>query len=289
MSLQLKRLYSYSDAATIRACCVTGVRLVFETDSPWLQLCWRPLRAARDVQACDVEVEGFSIMTCQPATADGECRFRADLPGHGIRRITVYLPHLCELRVLSLELADHAIFRNIAETRRRLLVMGDSIAQGMTTTSPAKAYGSAVARAFNLDYLNIAVGGAVMNGTVAEAAVKLPWDLALVAFGVNDCNLEVGLKTEAQQTETTLRALTSTGRPVVLFTPLPWPGRGDKDLDGYIACQKEVAAGFPGVTVLDGYAAVCIDQENFIDSCHPNDLGNSRIAEFLIRNMPRIA
>jgi len=95
------------------------------------------------------------------------------------------------------------------------------------------------------------------------------------------------LEAEARQTEKTLRALASTGRPVVLFTPLPWPGRGGKNLDDYIACQKRVAANFPRVTVLDGYDAVSIDQENFIDTCHPNDLGNRRIAEFLIRALPR--
>jgi lysophospholipase L1-like esterase len=285
MSDKLNELYSYSEAAIIRACCTTGVRLVFETDSTWLQLRWRTLRMARDVHGCDLEVDGFPVFACQPENSGQERQIRAELPGKGRRKVTLYLPHLCELRLLSLELANHASFGTVAEKRRRLLLTGDSILQGMTTTSPAQAYGTALAHAFDLDYLNIAVGGAVMNGAVAEAAAELPWDIALVAFGVNDCNLGVGLEKEARETEATLRALTSTGRKVILFTPLPWPGRGDKDLDSYIACQKNVAAKFPGVIVLDGYDAVSIDQENFIDSCHPNDLGNHRIAEFLIRNL----
>ena len=54
-----------------------------------------------------------------------------------------------------------------------------------------------------------------MNGEVAEAAVEC-LDIP-VAFGVNDCNRGVGLDVEARQTENA-RALTSTGRPVVLFT-----------------------------------------------------------------------
>ncbi len=285
MSARLKALYSYSESAIIRACCATGVRLVFETDSAWLQLRWQTLRMARDVHACDVEVKGFPVLTCQPQTSGEERQIRVELPGAGIRRVTVYLPHLYELRLLSLELADYASFCTVAEKRRRLLLTGDSILQGITTTSPVRAYGTALARALDLDYLNIAVGGGVMNGAVAEAAAELPWDIVLVAFGVNDCSQGVGLDTTARETETTLRGLTSTGRKVVLFTPLPWPGRGDKDLDGYIACLKEVAATFSGVTVLDGYDAISIDQENFIDSCHPNDLGNSRIAEFLLRHM----
>lgn len=283
MSEKLKTLYNYSDAANSRACCVTGVRLVFETDSSWLHLRWQTLRMARDVHGCDVEVERFPVLTCQPETAGEERQIRVELPGDGIRQITIYLPHLCELRLLSLELAEHSSFRTVAENRRRLLLTGDSILQGMTTTSPVRAYGTALARALDLDYLNIAVGGAVMNGAVAEAAAELPWDMALVAFGVNDCSQDVGLETTARQTKGTLQALTATGRKVVLFTPLPWPGRGDKDLDGYVACLKEVAATFPGVTVLDGYDAVSIDQENFIDSCHPNDLGNRKIAEYLIQ------
>ena len=285
MSDKLKALYSYSEAAMIRACCTTGVRLVFETDSAWLHLRWRTLRMARDVHSCDIEVDGFSVLTCQPENSGGERQIRAELPGKGLRKVTLYLPHLCELRLLSIELAEHSSVRTVVEKRRRLLLTGDSILQGMTTTSPVRAYGTALARAFDLDYLNIAVGGAVMNGAVAEAAAELPWDIALVAFGVNDCNQGVGLEAEAIQTEATLRVLTSTGRKVVLLTPLPWPGRGDKDLESYIACQKNVANKFPGVTVLHGYDAVSIDQENFIDSCHPNDLGNRKIAEYLIQTI----
>ncbi len=289
MSMRLKELYSASEAANIRACCATGVRLLFETDSPCLRLCWRPLRFAREVHTCDVEVEGYPVLTAlAPEKVGGNCRVQVDLPGQGVRRVTVYLPHLRELRLLSLELADQAVFRTVAETRPRLLLLGDSILQGMTTTSPSKAYATAVARSLNLDYLNLAVGGAVMNGEVAEAAVELPWDMALVAFGVNDCNQQVGLDAETRQTEKTLRALTATGKPAVLFTPLPWPGQGDKNLGEYIACQKKVASQFPGVTVLDGYDAITIDQENFIDTCHPNDLGNSRIAEFLLKTLPRL-
>jgi lysophospholipase L1-like esterase len=287
MSARLKALYGYSEAALVRACCATGVRLVLETDSPWLRLDWRPLRAAREVQTVDVEVDGHPVLTLSPEAIGGECRIQAGLPGRGLRRVTIYLPHLRELRLQALELAEPARFRTVEETRPRLLIMGDSIAQGMTTSSPTRAYGTAVARAMQMDYLNIAVGGAVMNGNVAEAAAELPWDLALVAFGVNDCNQEVGLEAEARQTERTLQALTATARPVVLFTPLPWPGRGHKNLDAYVDCQKNVAARFPGVTVLNGYDAVGIDQENFIDSCHPNDLGNSRIAEYLISRLPR--
>lgn len=286
MSARLKALYSYSEAAVIRACCATGVRLLFETDSPCLHLCWLPLRAARDVQACDVEVEGYPLRSYEPEADKGECRIQADLPGCGLRRVTVYLPHLRELRVKSLELADNATFQTVAETRRRLLLMGDSIAQGMTTTSPSKAYGTAVARAYDLDYLNVAVGGAVMNAEVAAAVAELPWDMALVAFGVNDCSQAIALASEALETEKTLHALTASGRPVILFTPLPWPGGGDKNLSSYIACQKEVASGFPGVIVLDGYDALGSDAENFIDSCHPNDLGNRRIADYLSKNLP---
>ena len=287
MSDKLRELYSYDEATVFRACCATGVRLVFETDSAWLKLRWRTLRSmARGILGCDIEVDGFPMLACQPENSGQERQIHAELPGKGLRKITLYLPHLCELRLLSLELANHASFCTVAENRRRLLLTGDSILQGRITTSPVQAYGTALAHAFNLDYLNIAVGGAVMNGAVAAAAAELPWDVALVAFGVNDCSQGVGLETSARETETTLRALTSTGRKVVLFTPLPWPGRGDKDLESYIACQKNVAEKFPGVIVLDGYDAVSIDQENFIDSCHPNDLGNRRIAEFLIRNLP---
>lgn len=284
MSEELKDLYNYSEAANIRACCATGVRLLFETDASWLKLRWRKMRCAREIFSFDVETAG-QVRSIQPEICSDECILQVELLGADMRRTSIYLPHLCELRLLSLELSDNANFRLLEEKRRRLLLTGDSILQGMTTSSPIKAYGTAVARALNLDYLNIAVGGAVMNAAVAEAAAKLPWDIALLAFGVNDCSQGVGLETEAKQTEASLKALTTAGRKVILFTPLPWPGRGDKDLDSYIACQKKVAAGFPDVLVLDGYDAVNIDQKNFIDSCHPNDLGNQKIAEFLIRNI----
>ena len=38
MSARLKALYSTNDPVKIRASCATGVRLAFETDSPWLRM-----------------------------------------------------------------------------------------------------------------------------------------------------------------------------------------------------------------------------------------------------------
>ena len=120
----------------------------------------------------------------------------------------------------------------------------------------------------------------------------MAWRAAAVTLSASGARLFAAAFTatgpKGVSTEKTLRALTATGKPVVLFTPLPWPGQGDKNLGEYIACQKKVASQFPGVTVLDGYDAITIDQENFIDTCHPNDLGNSRIAEFLLKTLPRL-
>lgn len=286
MSPQLSKLYSYSEAAIIRAQCASGVRIVFATDSPWVRLRWRAKRIAREVLNGDLEVKGFPVAILRAQKEGDDYVFTADLPGNGLRQVTIYLPHLLEMRVLALELAEGAVRQDVEENRTRLLFLGDSILQGMTTTSPVKAYGTALARELDYDYLNLAVGGAVMNGNVAEAAAVLPWDVAMVAFGVNDCNQGVSLEKEAAETEKTLQALTGRNKPVVLFTPLPWPGQGDKKLQDFIDCQKQVAANFPLVKVLEGYQAVSIDEENFIDTAHPNDLGNLRIAQFLAKNWP---
>ncbi|NLZ60113.1 MAG: SGNH/GDSL hydrolase family protein [Lentisphaerae bacterium] len=281
MSAKLAQLYDYSEAAAIRAACASGVRLLFETDAASLELAWRNLRLAREVDACDIEVAGESMLTVEPEELDGLSRLSLPLPGKGRRQVTIYLPHLLELQLEYLRLEAATQFKTVEEKRPRLLLSGDSILQGMTTSSPAKAYGTALARALNMDYLNIAVGGALMNGAVARAAAELDWDMALLAFGVNDCSQQIGLQREKEETEASLQALCSPGRKVLLFTPLPWPGEGDKNLQEYIDCQLEVASRFPEVTVLQGYHALGIEQENFIDSCHPNDLGNQRIAEYL--------
>ena len=64
----------------------------------------------------------------------GEGQIRIELPGDGIRQLPFICRHCASLRLLSLELADHSVFPR-AEKRRRLLLTGDSILQGMTTTS----------------------------------------------------------------------------------------------------------------------------------------------------------
>ena len=285
MSAKLAELYNYNEAAAIRAACATGVRLLFETDATMLELRLRSLRMAREVHGCDIEVAGEPMLTLLLDENDDNACLQLQLPGKGMRRVTIYLPHLRELQLESLRLNDGASFKTIKENRARLLLSGDSILQGMTTSSPAKAYGTVLANALNMDYLNIAVGGAVMNGAVARAAAELDWDLALLAFGVNDCSQQIGLHREKKEAEASLQALCAGGRQVLLFTPLPWPGEGDKNLQEYIDCQIEVAERFPGVMILQGYEALSIAQENFIDSCHPNDLGNRKIAEYLIAKL----
>lgn len=82
--------------------------------------------------------------------------YRRRLAGRG--RVTVYLPILYELAFSEMDLGS---WEPVEPEPARLLILGDSIAQGLRGTHPSLGLSVSLARELGMDYLNLAVGGAI--------------------------------------------------------------------------------------------------------------------------------
>lgn len=267
----------------LRCRCTSGVRIVLRTDATELHLDYAQDEGARPACCFALEVEGFGICReTDPAAGTASAGTLVfPLPGSSWRTVTLHLPHLRVVRLRRLSLNPGSRWQELPQTAPRLMVLGDSIAQGMTTTTPCAPYATALARHFGWELDNWAVGGATMQAPLLRQAASHDRDFTLVAYGVNDCNKGVPLDRFMAETLAGLQALTAGGSPVWLFTPIPWlAAPAARRLDDYRACLTAAAAAIPGVTLFDGLDAMPADPSLFVDGCHPNDAGNSHIFDY---------
>lgn len=179
------------------AVCTAGVSVEFETDGGEVELELRmgpvprgTMGALADVarhagaepprpDVVSVDVDGRHLGPLAPGEGDLLTIDLADpdalalpLPGLGApRHVRVWLPCLvpCELRSVR---ADGSFVAPVA-ARGRLVVLGDSIAQGFCAEDPARAWPALLADHLGLDLVNQGVGGQVFQpGTVPAAELE---------------------------------------------------------------------------------------------------------------------
>lgn len=291
MTRRLSDFYSYSEAAEIRANCPSGVRICFRSDTSFIGMRLNYGRPARKIYAVDLIIDGIERLTFAPQDIEHGFAFNAELPAGGAEHsIEVHMPHLCECTVEELIIEDGATLAPLKFTGGRMIFLGDSITQGMTSSSPARAYASLLAAGLKRDFHNICVGGAVMRREVGKMALDLSWKTAVAAFGVNDCSQQRALEEFTADTRGMFEALTSRSEAnVYALTPIPWPASPpDRKLEDFRDAIRVAARHFERVQVIEGTELVPNDARYFVDGCHPNDAGMQAYAENLLEQISRL-
>lgn len=303
LSPELKSLYQADgEHRFIRANCPSGVRLAFETDSPFMKMGLKYGRSARAVYAVDVIVDGQNLQRwIPPHPEEGkEYEFQMELPSRGgLHQILVHLPHLTENTLKCLELKEGAFVKpcfSAASSKggrgegRRFLFLGDSITQGMTVSGASLAYPAVLSEAFGADFINLSVGGEIMRGELGRYALAYDWNSAFIAYGINDFNNCVPPDRTGEEAFRMLNALCGAGREgkVIVITPIPCTRGGRENesgfsLESYREAIAAAAREFPGTLVIDGKMLLGERSEYFIDGLHPNDDGMKIYADNLIR------
>jgi len=291
MTKALQSFYSYTDAALTRAVCTAGVRIRFRSDTPFVRLVLAYGREARSLYKVDLVLDGERTLSAGPDTRQQAAEIVFDGLGSEEKSIELHLPHCCEARVAGLEITDGASLQPIRTRQKRWLQIGDSITQGMTARTPSKTYAALAARDLDVDFHNIAVGGATMEREIGKLVGELQWDLATVAFGTNDFDMNRTIADLQRNTAGLLRSLLAHGKgPVAVITPIPWAGRATPNriglsLGDYREAIKEVALSFDDVTLVNGEEIVDDDPRLFVDDVHPNDAGMKQYAERLVPHL----
>jgi len=297
MTPALRLHYGASEGAIIRARCQSGIRIRFQSDTRSLRLTMRFGRFARRFEAVDLVVDGAFRGTFtgdqekQPWTGD---LFSA--PDAVPRRFELWLPYSVESWVVALEIDECAKLAALPTEPVTWLVIGDSISQGMSCTSPALTYPALAARALGFNQHNTAVGGAKMEGGAGQAG-SIPAAFATVAFGCNDWNV---CKPLSQYEADTIRLFDTLfaahpGMPVGLITPFPavW-AKGEKNksdiwLEAFRDILRKLAPRYPSVRLIEGPALIPADPLVFADGIHPNNAGMEAIARNLAADLRALA
>ena len=101
----------------------------------------------------------------------------------GATKITIYF--MCSMN-LALSNFDLGEVEYVEKKKKNYLALGDSITQGYTSDRPSMSYVSVVARHFDLNCLNLGIGGYNQNPEILDQEINFDADVITIAFGVND-------------------------------------------------------------------------------------------------------
>jgi len=228
------------------------------------------------------------IMTLIDST--GKCEHRQftedtelnwDLPENN-DKITLFFPWQAEIEIIDVLISSGAYFHPAIEVSpRKLIFIGDSITQGMESAYPEKSYAALVAQKLGVDFNNCGVGGLKMEPEFVQKSLCGAFDIAFLAFGVNDASLKTPLPLFAENCRRSLEILTgSMVKKIFMLLPLYWP---DEDtpgiLDEYRDILRDSARDFRNIEIIDGKRLLPHDRKYFADGVHPNADGMEIIAK----------
>ena len=274
MSDELLALFSTADKYIWRSLCASGVRLDFLTDTVEMEYTLEFGKPVRQVFTSDIFVDGERF------TVDGAGpHIMKFAPGK--KHIVIHLPHLVVLEKTELKISDDAEISAAPVPAKRLLFCGDSIFQGMVTSTPANALAPLTAAALNVDFVNTSVGGARMSAEHLELTGAIPGDVLILALGVNDALRKISYDEFRSNTEKTVAALAEFPGGKVVVMPIPNVASTSPDLAVYREIIRFIAAQYPQIKLIDGYEIFPAQEELYSDKTHPNDAGSKIYAAAL--------
>ncbi len=269
--------------------CPSGVRLDFHTDSDLLALRWSDAIQTAERAFCffDVVVDGVLLLhsgmeNCCSGAGDGFC---VTLPA-GEHRVQIFLPTLWDVTVGAVTLSDGATLVP-HRPAKRILFHGDSITQGYDARFPSGCYANLLARHYDAEILNQAIGGALFDPAIVQPVGA--FDFIVVAYGTNDwrhCTLGE-ITTNAAAFLARLNMLYG-DTPVYVVLPI-WRDDLFEEPVGLGGDFMEVRASIrrlaesQGFHVVDNYELLPHDVRLYSDGLHPNDAGFQIYAQGLIQ------
>lgn len=205
-------------------------------------------------------------------------RYRRKEAGKG--RITIFAPVIYELGFSNFQIGNWQL---VEAEPHRIMLLGDSIMQGLRSLHPCCVFGTLLAQYLDMDYVNFGIGGEYHRPALAESIPEYHPDRILLNLGTNDVNM---LETDATYKERIRGCYAGiakrwTGIPVNVITPV-WRTEfygGSALGDQRLACAKnvrnimiEVCHEF-GFVPHDGLLIAPNTALGLADHCHPNDLG----------------
>lgn len=208
----------------------------------------------------------------------------------GRAHICIYLP--CA-GVLKLKNLDFGYWEAVEMPQNKLLIIGDSISQGLFAVHPSLALAPRIFRDYGWDYFNSSVGGDYHRDDLIPESLPFEPQKILVKLGVNDWVFIGDKAVIAKNIEAFYESLDIRfkGVPVYVISPCwatDWETRTDgrpEYTDWAYDYILKVTGAYKNVTVIDGMYVIPHEYRCFSDNTHPSDYGFERMTKNVAKVM----
>ena len=285
---QLEACYSVSEGRLLRALCAAGVTFEADTDARALTLRFELTATLRRQVSFALFVDGAhrGVLTL-PLRSPGPIEARFALPGRPCR-VQVYWHSLSRLTLLGAEAEGGSHCAPVPRREQLYLAFGDSITQGMEAFDPARPFPMQIARALNMELLNLGVGGGTFQPQLLDGFPGPRPGLITVLYGFNDRNLVPTRAQFEQNVGEFLARLVSRFPGVPAYVILPTLSGVETNADKFAtlpeirAIIREKTAAQPALTLIDGTSFMPFTETFFRDAAHPTDTGFDRMTRCLL-------
>lgn len=273
--------------------CTSGVRVRFVSDTRRISIALRYGVEARTIYRGELIVDGNAQGGFGPTERKEEWSgFIYEQANAARHTFDLWLPHMCQADVLSMEVDDGSVVEPAPKLPLRWLAYGDSITQGMTATLPTRTYVGRCALALNAEVNNLGIGGAILDPRLADGVPDGQYDLITIAYGTNDFSKGVTGEQLRERTRRLVTALRSKHprAAIVLLTTLTWvrenkPNANGATLDQFRRSIFGLETEFAGVHLVHGDTMIPEEDRWFVDKVHPNDEGFALYARNLLPHL----
>lgn len=203
----------------------------------------------------------------------------------GRKRITVYLPGSCAVKISDFTIDDGAVMEKV-QCDKNVYFFGDSITHTGYLAYPSLNYANVISSRLNYNSINLAIGGDIFEKEHLTCLSDFEPDIIYVAYGTNDWRwANEDMVQRVQEYFSTLRFMFANAKVNVIL-PI-W--RGDVNDCPELTYSFEdtgniirKAAEKYGFNVFDGFNFVPHMEKLFHDKyLHPNEMGFAFYADSL--------
>lgn len=270
-----------------------GITLEFDTDADAFTLVWQiaggyPANTKDRGSSLDVFVDGILMHQHMITCEWHEMQETTFALREGKKRVKIMLPNTFIFALTDIRVKEGAAFAPVPKRAKKLLMMGDSITQGVGAQFSSTGYAMQTGLGLDCECVNQSIAAVRFESEGLDNDGFTP-DLITVALGTNDWS---GWKDRAEYDERAGRFMARMNElypnvPVVYLSPVK-RCRGEEDREEMYkeAELKDVltrlCAPYPQMQVADGWKLMPHTGAFFADGLHPNDLGMTVYAHSVI-------
>ncbi len=288
-------IYSETKAAKIRSACPSSIYLEMKTDSSFINIKLEALDFARDFLYLDIYIDDIFLSTVGvDAVKKLEDSIYIDLSyehidrrekkekRERIQKVSIYLPHLVDIRIKEIEIEDASFIEDCSEEekeKKKILCFGDSITQGMTSKRPSTIFPSQLGKFFSMKVLNQGVGGYVFDENIIDEEMNISPHIITVAYGINDWFQHTSIDYFQEKCSGFLNKLVRTYEKAEIFLITPIWSTSENELKamGNISAIRkiieDIGKEYSRIHLVDGLKMVPNIEDYYVDGLHPNEAG----------------